>query len=170
MTHTPAMRIRHLIVAALTVAASGAEAQRPRWTFGPLWPHVEDAGKRTALGFGLGAAFMGLGLGMERVSRMQCTGNGNGPCFTGNQVQAGIGWAFLGTLTGATNPLLHSKCTRSGRAVLAIVGAVVGTSVAGTIVDSKMFHAPRGEPATFRTMGSGLLGMSAGAGIAAAIC
>ena len=54
------MRIRFLIIAALTVAANSVEAQQPRglrgWSFGPIGPHVTDASKRTALSVAWGAA------------------------------------------------------------------------------------------------------------------
>jgi hypothetical protein len=163
------MRIRDLIVAALVISPNLVEAQRAtKWTFGPVMPHVKDAALRTVYGLGVGAAFMGLGIGMDKLNQQQCAG-GLG-CFEGNPVQTGISFALLGVLFGGTGPTLHSKCTRSGRAMLGIVGGLIGTGVAGVIVDRKMFAARRGEPATFRVMGGGLLGMSAGAGIVTAIC
>jgi hypothetical protein len=163
------MRTRYLIAAALFLAAPTAEAQRRApWTFGPLWPHVEDAGKRTAYAVAFGALFMGAGLGIDKLNNSSCSGGA--ACFAGNPVQTGISFAFLGVLMGSSAPMLHSKCTRSGRAMLGIVGGILGTAVAGSIVDSKMFGAHRDEPATWKVMGGGLLGMSAGAGIATAIC
>jgi hypothetical protein len=166
------MRIRFLIIAALTVAANSVEAQQPRglrgWSFGPIGPHVTDASKRTALSVAWGAAFMGLGLGIDALNRQSCSGGA--ACFSGNPVQAGIGYGFLGAIIGSTGPQFHSKCTRSGRAVLAITGAVIGTGLAALATDSRMFSARRDDPATWKVMGGGLLGMSAGAGIVTAIC
>lgn len=164
------MRVRSLMVALfLALTARNAEAQRrQKWTFGPLWPHVEDAGKRTAFGIAGGAVFMMAGLGIDKLNSSTCSGGA--ACFNGNPVQTGISFAFLGVLFGSAPPQLHSKCTRSGRALLGMVGGIIGTSIAGNVVDSRMFGAHREERATWKTMGGGLLGMSLGAGIASSIC
>jgi hypothetical protein len=143
--------------------------QQQRWRFGPVKPHIEDATLRSLYGIGIGAAFMGLGLGINELNRSQC-GVGTGGCFGGNPVQAGVGFAFLGSLLGATTPQLRSKCTRSGRAMLGIVGAAVGVTAAGAIMDVRLFNARTGDPATWRTMGTGLVGLGVGAGVATAIC
>ncbi len=153
-------------VVALVVGASPLAAQQ-KWKFGPVKPHVQDAGLRSAYAFAAGAVFMGLGLGIDAINKSNC---GAVQCFDGNPVQAGIGFAFLGTLMGGTGPTLHSKCTRSGRAILGIAGAAIGATTAGAIMNVRLFDARNGDPATIRTMGTGLIGMSLGTGIATAIC
>ena len=180
------MKLRLSIIVGFVVAAGTASAQQVApsavrspvpsyasaaglaWTFGPVKPHLSDAAVRTAWGLALGAAFMGAGLGIEALNHVQCRGTGT--CFGGNPVQAGIGFAFLGTLVGTTAPVLHTKCTRPGRAMLGMLGAVLGATAASLIIDERLFNARTGDPATWRTMGSGLVGMGAGAGIATAIC
>lgn len=145
-----------------------ATAARLQWSFGRPAPHVRDAARRTALGLGFGAIFMGFGLGIDRLNHAQCTGNA--ACFAGNPVQTGMSFAFLGSLAGASAPQFASKCTRSGRAILGIIGAVAGASIVASAADVRLFSARSTDPATFRTMGFGLLGISAGAGIVTAIC
>lgn len=151
---------------ALAVCASPLPAQQ-KWKFGPVKPHLQDAGLRSAYAFAAGAVFMGLGLGIDAINKSPC---GAVQCFDGNPVQAGIGFAFLGTIVGGTGPTLRSKCTRSGRAILGIAGAAIGVTAAGAIMNVRLFDARDDDPATIRTMGTGLIGMSLGTGIVTAIC
>jgi hypothetical protein len=79
-------------------------------------------------------------------------------------------FAFLGALSTATGPQLSSKCNRSGRAIFGILGAVVGVSAAGAIADVRLLNASTFDPATIRTMSTGLLGLGIGTGVVTAIC
>ncbi|HEX7939972.1 MAG TPA: hypothetical protein VF483_13370 [Gemmatimonadaceae bacterium] len=141
---------------------------RSKWTFGPLAPHVVDAGKRTVSSLAFSAVFMGFGLGIDRLNAAQC--NSKTICSIHNPVQAGTGFAFLGALVGGVRPVLHSKCTSTGRALFGILGATVGISAASVIADERMLTAKNGDPATWKTMGSALAGLSLGTGIVTAIC
>lgn len=147
------------------IAESGASAGG--WSFGPAKPHLVDAAKRTAYGFTGGAIFMALGLGVDRVNASQCRRTA---CGSRNPVQTGLAFAFLGAVSAGTRPQLSSKCNRSGRAIFGIVGAVVGVSAASAIADVRLLNASTFEPATFRTMSAGLLGLSIGTGVVTAIC
>ena len=139
----------------------------PGWTFGPTKPHLVDAVKRTGRGLVGGLIFMGFGLGIDKLNNAQCRANTICP---GNPVQTGVSFAFLGALGGATGPQLSSKCNRSVRAIFGLIGEVIGVTVASKVTGVPMLTAQRREPATFKTMGSALLGLSAGAGVASAIC
>lgn len=172
-------------VAGLLLAADAAASQAPaeyaadsgivesgtaavRWSFGPTKPHLVDAVKRTAYGFTGGAILMAIGLGFDQLNALQCTGTM--VCSSRNTVQTGLSFAFLGAVSAATRPELSSKCKRSGRAIFGILGAVIGVSAASTIADVRLLNAGTLQPATFRTMSTGLLGLSIGAGVATAIC
>jgi hypothetical protein len=159
-------RALKFLLVLLAIGASPLAAQK-KWEFGPVKPHLQDAGVRSVYAFAVGAAFMGLGLGIDGINKSNC---GAVQCFDGNPVQAGVGFAFLGTLVGGTGPTLRSKCTRSGRAILGIAGAAIGATAAGAIMNVRLFNARNGDPATIRTMGTGLVGLSLGTGIATAIC
>lgn len=164
------MKTKLLIIVGLLAIADTASSQQPqKWSFGPVKPHLQDATVRSAYGIGIGAAFMALGLGINQLNKAQCTGSNIG-CFGSNPVQAGVGFAFLGTLIGSTSPQLRSKCTRSGRAMLGIAGAAIGATAAGAIMNVRLFDARTTDPATFRTMSTGLVGLGVGAGVVTAIC
>ena len=139
----------------------------PAWAFGPTKPHLVDAVMRTGYGLVGGVLFMGLGLGIDKLNSAQCRANTICP---GNPVQTGVSFAFLGALGGATGPQLSSKCNRSIRAIFGLIGEVVGVTIASKVADVKMLTATAREPATFKTMGSALLGLASGAGVATAIC
>lgn len=111
---------------------------------------------------------MAIGLGFDKLNALQCTGAT--VCSSRNTVQTGLSFAFLGAVSAATRPQLSSKCNRSGRAIFGILGAVIGVSAASTIADVRLLNAGTLQPATFRTMSTGLLGLSIGAGVATAIC
>ena len=147
--------------------APDAIAVGPGWTFGPTKPHLVDAVMRTGYGLVGGVIFMGFGLGIDRLNNAQCNKNTICPA---NPVQTGVSFAFLGALGGATGPKLSSKCGRSLRAIFGLIGEVIGVTVASKVAGVPMLTAQRGEPATFKTMSSALLGLSAGAGVASAIC
>lgn len=179
MTRDPARNLKLLLAATLILSGSAAAqrmtpyaampAARERgWTFGPVKPHVRDATKRTAYGLVGGALFMAVGLGIDELNQAQC--KGATACMGENPVQTGMSFAFLGTLLAATGPQWSSKCTRSGRAMLGILGAIVGSGAAGAIADVRLFNALRDDPASVRTMSAGLLGLGVGAGVATAIC
>ena len=152
---------------AVTAFGNREASALARWKFGPAMPHIRDAVTRTGYGLAFATIFMGLGLGIDKLNNAQCARNA---ICNGNPVQTGVSFAFLGAVTGATGPKLASQCTRSGRAILGIGGAVLGSWAAATIADVRLFNATQNDPATFRTMGSALLGMGAGAGIITAIC
>ena len=141
---------------------------RVKWEFGRMGPHVADAGKRTISALAISTLFMGFGLGIDRLNAAQC--NSKSICSIHNPVQAGTGFAFLGALVGGVGPVLHTKCTRSGRALLGILGATIGISAASAISGERMLTAKNGDPATWKTMGSALAGLSLGTGIVTAIC
>ena len=141
---------------------------RNKWTFGPMGPHVADAGKRSIAALVYSTVFMGFGLGIDRLNAAQCSSRSI--CGLHNPVQAGTGFAFLGALVGGVGRDYHSKCTRSGRALLGVLGATVGISAASAIVNERMLTARPGDAATWKTMGSALAGLSLGTGIATAIC
>lgn len=139
-----------------------------KWSFGPLRPHVVDAGRRSVTSLMFSTIFMGLGLGIDRLNAAQC--NSKTICSIHNPVQAGTGFAFLGALVGGVGREYHSKCTRAGRAMLGILGASIGISTASLITDARMLTARNGDPATWKVMGSALAGLSLGTGVVTAIC
>ena len=110
---------------------------------------------------------MAVGLGVDQLNASQCRRRA---CGSHNPVQTGMTFAFLGALSAGTSPQLSSKCNRSGRAILGIAGAVAGVSVAASIADVRLLDANTLDPATFRTMSAGLLGLSIGTGVVTAIC
>jgi hypothetical protein len=148
-------------------AVRSPEARSMAWEFGPVRPHVRDAAIRSGSALIGATLLMGIGLGFEQINEAACKGS---LCTAKNTVQTGVSFAFLGALAGAVGRQLNSKCNRSGRAVLGIVGAIAGAAIAGAIADVRLLNSSPGDPATFRTMGTGLLGLSLGAGIATAIC
>jgi len=111
---------------------------------------------------------MAVGLGFDQLNALQCSGTV--VCSSRNTVQTGLSFAFLGAVSAATRPQLSSKCNRSGRAIFGILGALVGVSAASAIADVKLLNAGTFQPATFRTMSTGLLGLSIGTGVVTAIC
>ncbi|HEX7939973.1 MAG TPA: hypothetical protein VF483_13375 [Gemmatimonadaceae bacterium] len=138
------------------------------WTFGPAKPHAVDAMKRTGYGLAGGAAFMLLGLGVDKLNHLQCTSRT--PCIGGNALQTGASFAFLGAVAVGSGPVLHSHCTRTGRAVLAIIGAWLGGVTASRMLGESIFSGAATGKATWKTMGSALGGLSVGTGVVTAIC
>jgi hypothetical protein len=139
-----------------------------RWTFGPVKPHIIDAGKRTVYAAAGGAALMGVGILLGRVN--DCGGSGTSICAARRDVQAGMTWAFLGAVAMGSGPQLKSKCNRSARAVLSLFGAAIGVGVASEMLGIPLLRAGTLEPVTFKTMGTGLAGLSIGSGVFSAIC
>jgi hypothetical protein len=162
------MKYNRIVVLLLILMANSAWAQRQmqqgRQSFGS---RIVDAAKRTGSGVVIGGAFMTLGLGIDKLNRVQC---GSTSICNGNAVQAGSGFAFLGALIGASSPQYNSRCQRSTRGILGLVGAVVGMTAAGAIGDVRLMNARHNEPATIRTMSFALAGPAVGAGIATVIC
>lgn len=163
-------RAQETAASGMRLAPSGVTSAMGRvtWSFGKPGPHIRDAGRRSLYGFVGGGIFMVIGLGVNALNASQC--GARTICSMDNPVQAGIGFAFLGAVAGASGPQFSSKCTRSGRAILGIVGAAVGVTVAAAASGSPLMNAHSTDKATVKTMGTGLLGLGLGSGVVTAIC
>jgi len=159
---------QQIVTYAARPAAAGFSIAARGHSFGPIEPYLVDAVKRSAYALTGGAIFMAVGLGFDRLNASQC--GARSVCPARHTVQTGMSFAFLGAVTAGTGPQLSSNCSRSGRAILGIIGAAVGVSTAAAIADVRLLNADTFEPATFSTMSSGLLGLGVGTGVATAIC